>query len=75
MEEPKKPETKDESIFGNIPHLIIGKKKEEFKEPPESLFNQKETKLIDNFKKWGLVIAVTIIVLYAAYRILKGWLF
>jgi len=61
--------------LSSLPHLIIGKKKEEFKEPLESLFNKKETNWINSIQKWGLIFAVGFIILFCIYRILNGWIF
>lgn len=65
------------SQIGSIPHLMIptpGDKKLSDK-PNDSLFNEKEQKLMKKGKKWILIIGVLIIVGYASFRVLKGWLF
>ena len=62
----------------NIPHIVVGNDKNKKKQPlfPEpEVFNEKEKKIIRNVKKWGLIIGVLIIVFYATFRVLKGWLF
>jgi DNA repair exonuclease SbcCD ATPase subunit len=62
--------------FDKIPHLIVNNKKEESKIVKEQpIFNEKEQKTINSVKKWGLIIGVLIIVGYASFRVLKGWLF
>ena len=59
----------------NIPHIVIGDKKTSKLLPQSDIFNEKEKKFLNNFKKWMMVVGVLVIVGYAFYRILKGWLF
>jgi hypothetical protein len=61
------------SIDG-IPHIIIGKKEgQQFQQP--SIFNEKEQKVMNKFKKWMIIIGVLVVVGYGLYRILSGWIF
>ncbi len=59
----------------NIPHLIIGKNKEQNKDQ-KPIFNDKEQFLVDKLKKWALIVAIILVVGYAGYRVLGvvfGW--
>jgi hypothetical protein len=64
----------------SIPHIIIptkGDKKQEQSsnepnEPKRNLFNDKETKWIDNTQKWFLIIVVILVIGYGIYRVFKG---
>ena len=57
----------------SIPHIVIGKQdsislmnnKEQ-----NNIFNEKEQAFINKLKKWGIIIAVGVIVIYVIYRIL-----
>jgi len=69
-------------IKTNVPHLTIGNNGLNIEKPNhenlakaietkrEDLFNTREQDIIKNLKKWGLIIAVTVIVCYAAYRLI-----
>lgn len=73
---------RDLNIRDNIPHIVIGKKKEERKasspykqwknykkdeEVPQDMFENR----IDKARNWGLLLAILVIGGYAAYRIIK----
>lgn len=81
MDENKKPEealkfpTITDSMKGigkqmreNMPHIVIG----DDKIPKKPLFNEREQGNIDKIRKWGLIIAVALVVGYAVYRIFFG---
>jgi len=51
----------------NIPHLVIGKDKQN---SSTKIFSDKEEKTIGKIRNWGLVIAVCVVVGYAGYRII-----
>jgi hypothetical protein len=51
-----------------IPHIVIGKKDENTTE--NSLFSKKEALWIEKIKKWGLVLIVSVIIIYAVIRII-----
>lgn len=64
----------------NIPHVTLGNNGIKVEKPNQpiqqaiqqekSLFNSKEQDFLDKLRKWGLIIAVTIILCYAGYRII-----
>lgn len=54
----------------NIPHAVIGKSESYNSEKP--LFNRKEKELVENLRKWGLILIVALIIIYAVYRIFFG---
>lgn len=53
----------------SMPHLVIGKENTNPAEPKKPIFNEKESKVVDNIKKWGLILIVLIIIVYSIYRI------
>jgi hypothetical protein len=54
----------------SLPHVVIGNKsKDHTPIPSKGLFNDKEQDIINKITKYGLIIAVVIIILYAIVRI------
>lgn len=60
----------------SMPHIKIGKETNSSpSEPRKPIFNEKEAEWVDKAKKWGLIFCVLVVVIYALYRILRGFLF
>ena len=69
------------NITSAIPHVYIGSsgiqvgnkpKTNTLPIPIHNVFDEKEQKVINRLKKWGLILAVVVVVGYAAYRIVSG---
>jgi len=66
----KTPQEASTQQKSGIPHIIIGKPKEITISNQDNLFNPKQQDLINKLKKWGLILAVMGIAVYAIYRVL-----
>lgn len=82
-------ENTGKSIRNNIPHIIIGKKNTDPRPPNRptnqnppiddekpnrnEIFTPKEQDWIIRLRKWGLIIGVSLIALYATYRIILAF--
>lgn len=55
-----------------MPHIIVGNKKDNI--PSAPIFNEKEQKVINQIKKWALILVVLLVIGYASYKIVKVFL-